>query len=958
MALRIPRKLIEVALPLDDINAAASREKSIRHGHPSTLHIWWARRPLAAARAVLFAQLVNDPGGQRGWGAYPGQTKEKALQEREELFDIIRELVKWENTNNEAVLGRAREAIRKSWRETCDMNKGVPGFNPEQMPAFHDPFAGGGAIPLEAQRLGLVSNASDLNPVAVLINKAMIEVPPLFADLPAVGPVPTQSRQTKFKEFSTDWNGTTGIAEDVSRYGQWIREQAKERVGKLYPDVDLPNEYGGGKAKVIAWLWARTVKSPNPAFRHVDVPLASTFLLSVKKNNAVWVEPVVEGDSYTFVIRRGEQLPENAEELKNGTKMSRGANFRCILSGSPIEPKYIKNEGLKGRMGARLMAIVADGAKGRIYLAPSHEIESIAQQAKPSWQPDTSMPENPRWFSPPEYGMPNHADLFTKRQLLTLSVFSDLVGEARTKVHQDALKAGMVDDEKGLQEGGRGAFAYADAICLYLGLVTSKMAMFMSTGSRWRSDADKTAPAFGRHAIAMVWDYAEINPFAGAGGDLQGVVDGVSKSILAFNSNASGRALQHNAATLETEPRIFSTDPPYYDNIGYSDLSDYFYIWLRRTLHDVFPSLLGTLLVPKEEELVANQYRHGGKANAEKFFLAGMAEAMHQLAQNAHPAFPTTIYYAFKQSETKDDSTASTGWETFLEAVVKAGFIISGTWPMRTENATRLVGRSTNALASSIVLVCGKREDNAADISRREFLRELRVTLPEALEAMIAGRQGASPIAPVDLAQAAIGPGMGVFSRYHAVLEADGSPMPVRSALTLINKEVDAYFFTAEGDLDAESRFCLAWFDQYNWNAGSFGEADVLARAKGTSVAGVQLAGGLEALSGKVRLLRPTEYPTQWNPTLDARTSAWEGLHHLIRVLRQSGETPTGRLLAAMPALAEPVRQLAYRLYTQCERMGRAEDARAYNELIIAWPSLQEVVQAQPAIASQTSIEF
>lgn len=395
-----PKKLIEVALPLDAINAAAAREKSIRHGHPSTLHLWWARRPLAAARAVIFAQMVNDPGYQQGGGFRYGVNKEKAHIERERLFKIIEDLVQWENTNNEEVLERARAEIRRSWREVCELNKDHPQaaelFNPDKLPAFHDPFAGGGALPLEAQRLGLESYASDLNPVAVTINKAMIEIPPRFAGRAPVGPRVPGDKQGKLSE---DWSGAKGLAEDVRRYGAWMRAEAEKRVGHLYPRIEITTEIVkerpdlkpllGQKLTVIAWLWARTVKSPNPAFSHVDVPLVSTFVLSSKTGKESWIQPVVDGDSYHFTVRLGAQ-PEDA---KHGTKAAgRGANFRCVLSDTPIGGDYIKAEGQAGRMSERLLAIVAEGIRGRVYLSPTWEHESAARQARPAWKPSGNVP--------------------------------------------------------------------------------------------------------------------------------------------------------------------------------------------------------------------------------------------------------------------------------------------------------------------------------------------------------------------------------------------------------------------------------------------------------------------------------------------------------------------------------------------------------------------------------------
>ena len=956
--IRSPKKLIEVALPLDDINAAAAREKSIRHGHPSTLHLWWARRPLAAARAVIFAQMVNDPGYERHLGR--GVNKEKAAIERERLFKIIEDLVQWENTNNEEVLARAREEIWKSWRETCALNKGHPQaaelFSPDTLPAFHDPFAGGGALPLEAQRLGLESYASDLNPVAVTINKAMIEIPPRFAGRAPVGPRIPGDKQGRLAE---DWSGAKGLAEDVRRYGAWMRAEAEKRIGHLYPKIEVTagmvaerpdlKPLLGQKLTVIAWLWARTVKSPNPAFSHAEVPLASTFVLSSKAGKEAYVEPVVEGDGYRFTVKVG-MLPESA---KGGTTAGKRAAFICLLSGSPIDYNHIRAEGKAGRMGQRLMAVVAEGVRGRVYLSPTPEQIAIAESAKPEWSPEMELPNNPRDFKTPNYGLTKFGDLFTPRQLVALTTFSDLVQEAIEKCRQDALTAGLADDGTGLDAGSSGAMAYAQAVSIYLAFAISKVANIGSTIASWMNDRGAFRETFARQAIPMVWDFAESNPFADAGGSLGTAIDKGAMSVRDLPRIGKGLALQADAQSQEiSKNKLVSTDPPYYDNIGYADLSDFFYVWLRKSLKPIFPGLYATLAVPKAEELVATPYRHGSKEKAEAFFLDGMTRAIHNLVELAHPGFPVTIYYAFKQAETKGEAgTSSTGWETFLEAVSRAGFAISGTWPMRTEGAGRMIGQGNNALASSIILVCRKRDADAATVSRREFLRELNAVLPEALMDMTRGGIN-SPVAPVDLSQAIIGPGMAIFSQYAAVLEADGKPMSVRTALQLINR------FLAEDDFDHDTQFCLHWFETQGWATGKYGEADVLARAKGTSVAGLTDAGVVESGKGDLRLLKWAEMPRDWNPETDTRVPVWEALHQLIRALNQDGESAAGALLARMPARAEPIRALAYRLYTLCERKGWAEDARAYNELITAWSGVERGASEVGHVGSQGNLDI
>ncbi len=938
------RKLIEVALPLEAINKASAREKSIRHGHPSTLHLWWARRPLAAARAVIFAQMVDDPSSQPD--VFP--TEKKQRKERERLFRIIEDLVQWENTTNESVLERARAEIWQSWRRACAENADHPRatvlFDRRKLPAFHDPFAGGGALPLEAQRLGLESYASDLNPVAVLINKAMIEIPPKFAGKLPVNP---EGRNEK-SLIAREWKGAQGLAEDVRYYGQWMRDEAEKRIGQLYPMVDVTPEmvtvrpdlkpYVGRQLTVIAWLWARTVKSPNPAFAQVEVPLASTFMLSRMKGNEAYVEPVIENGGYHFTVKVGK--PKDVEGVKNGTKLSRGANFQCLMSGTPISGDYIKSEGRSGRMGARLMAIVAEGDRGRVYLAPTPEHEVLALTAKPEWKPDTPLPADMRSHWTPPYGLTTYGDLFSPRQLVALTTFSDLLQEARERVQCDALTAGLLADLKPLRDGGTGAKAYAEAVSVYLGFVISSLSDRMTTICTWDAGGPswgtKTRNTFARQAIPMSWDFAEVNPLSTQSGSFENSLDYTAKGV-AFTGTMRGSALQADAGTQgASTDRVVSTDPPYYDNIGYADLSDFFYVWLRRSLRPVFPDLFATLAVPKAEELVATPYRHGSKEKAETFFLDGMTKAMHRLAEQAHPAFPVTIYYAFKQSETASaEGTSSTGWETFLGAVIRAGFAISGTWPMRTELGNRMIGSGTNALASSIILVCRPRADSAPTATRREFVTALKAELPLALAHLQRGN-----IAPVDLAQAAIGPGMAVYTRYAKVLDAEGKPVSVREALALINQTLDEALAEQEGDFDPDSRWALTWFEQSGFDAGEYGVAEQLSKSKNTSVAGMVEAGIVESKRGKVRLLRPEELPADWDPASDPRLTVWEIVHHLIRVLEAGGEAAASGLVSKLGGKAESARELAYRLYTVCERKKRAAEALSYNALVQSFPEI------------------
>jgi putative DNA methylase len=942
------RKLIEVALPLEAINIASAREKSIRHGHPSTLHLWWARRPLAAARAVIFAQMVDDP------SAHPDifKTEKAQEKERQRLFRIIEELVKWENTTNEAVLQQARDEIWQSWRYTCAENADHPRakelFDRFKLPGFHDPFAGGGALPLEAQRLGLESYASDLNPVAVLINKAMIEIPPRFANKPPVNP----DVKKKADLAGREWKGAQGLAEDVRYYGKWMREEAEKRIGHLYPKVEITPEmtkerpdlkkYVGQKLTVIAWLWARTVKSPNPAFSSIYVPLAGTFVLSSRAGKDAYVEPEIGDRSYRLKVKVGKS--KHAEAVKNGTKLSRGSNFKCVMSGEPISGDYIKAEAKAGRMGSRMVAIVAEGDRGRIYISPTESHEIAASQAKPDWQPDTPLEGKTR-DQMPLYGMETFADIFTARQLVMLSTLSDLVATSIVKVKSDAQAASLRDDDKAFRDGGANASAYSEAVGTYLALGVDKTTDYNTMLVVWSPTRDQAKSTFARQALPMVWDYAEVNPLARAAGDFIVSLEGGARYLETSNSSTSGVSSQANASLQNiSRGKVISTDPPYYDNISYADLSDFFYVWMRRTLRPVFPDLFATMSVPKVEELVATTSRHGSKAKAESFFLNGMTHAMHRLAEQAHPAYPVTIYYAFKQSESgNEEGTTNTGWDTFLAAVIEAGFSITGTWPIRTERDSRSIGIGANALASSIVLVCRQRDGSSPTATRREFITALKAELPQAMAHLQAGN-----IAPVDLAQAAIGPGMAVYTRYTKVLDAEGKPLSVRAALALINQTLDEALAEQEGDFDADTRWALTWFDQTGFAEGDFGVAEQLSKSKNTAVNGLVEAGIILSKAGKVRLLKPAELPADWDPTTDKRLTVWEMVHQLIRVLEAGGEGAAAVLVAKLGSQAETARELCYRLYTLCERKKRANEAMAYNGLVQSWPEITRLASAAP----------
>jgi len=950
------KKLIEVSLPLEAINRASAREKSIRHGHPSTLHLWWARRPLAACRAVLFAQLVDDP------SAWPDEfpTGEDQERERSRLHRVITDLVQWEATNDETVLHIARceiaRSIARGRREpppAVDDRRAVLAYLAEHAPPVCDPFCGGGSIPLEAQRLGLRAFGSDLNPVAVLVSKATCEIPPKFAGRPPIHP---------HGNALMTWKGAQGLAEDIRYYGEWLRNEAEARIGRLYPKVTVTEamavkrpdlkRYVGTKLTVIAWLWVRTVTSPDPILRGAHVPMASSFVLSLKKGKEAIVVPRVDrqNGTFRFTVKADGIAADELTRAKQGTKASRGSNFSCLVSGAPISGKHIKLEGRAGRLGIRLMAVVAEGQRGRVYFDPTEEMEETARTAEPGWRPEQSLPQNPRWFSPPDYGMPSYGDLFTDRQLVALTTFSDLVAEAKEKVLVDALAANLSDVPTPLRYGGTGAKAYAEAVSVYLAFMVGQVANHCSTICGWNSPNQQMRSTFSRQAIPMTWDFAEANVFSTSSGSFHNLFTRMIKGFetLGMGSN-TGAVSQADAQQKKYETKsVISTDPPYYDNIGYADLSDFFYVWHRRTLREVWPDLFRRLQVPKDEELVATPYRHEGKEAAERFFMEGIANSLANMHASASDNSPITIYYAFKQAEFANEGFTSPGWATFLQGVVDSGYVIGGTWPVRTERAARSISIGTNALASSVVLVCRKRSADVPVITRRDFVARLRATLPEALVRIRAGGVG-----PVDMAQAAIGPGMGVFTAASQVLEPDDTPMTVRTAIALINQVRDEISGEEATNYDADTRFCIDWFDAFGTDDGKSGEAITMAQAYGIGIVELETAVVFRAKGGIARLLRRDELPEDWDPALDKRLTDWECAQHLARVLESptGGVTEAARLYARMPPeRADAARLLSYRLYDICERKDRAAEAQVWNMLAQEWVTIEEA-------ATETSSE-
>lgn len=881
------KKLIEVALPLDAINAESAREKSIRHGHPSTLHLWWSRKPTATARAVIWASLVDDP------SSHPEQfpTEKAQEKERRRLFRILEEFVKWENSNDKRVLDAAKAEILKS-------TDGNP-------PPLLDPFAGGGTIPLEAQRLGLEAHAHDLNPVAVMINKAMIEIPPKFAGQPPVNP---EAQRNKLTE--DDWSGTRGLAEDVRYYGEWMKRKAFEKIGHLYPKV---KDADGKEHTVIAWLWARTVKCPNPACG-CEMPLASSFELSKKKGKEAYIQPNVDGTNIRYEVRYGLDFPASP-------KTAKGLKFRCISCGAVTTPEYIRNEAASERMGMTMMAVIAEGQRGKIYLSPHEGQTMFLSDLMVHDYPAGAMPQNPRWFSPPLYGLKDYYQVFTNRQLTALTTLSDLISAVRVQVVSDG-----------------GSEEYAQAICSYLSFAVDRTANRMSTLCVWNRIGEKIEQTFARQAIPMIWEFAEANIFSDSTGSWSGSLEWIPKCIEQFPAKHQGTAEQADAQSgLGVQDVMISTDPPYYDMIGYADLSDFFYIWMRKALKDIYPELFRTMLVPKEEELIATPYRFDGSADrAKEFFEHGMSDALLQIYHAADNDIPITIYYAFKQTETdRDNNTTSTGWETMLSAILSAGLLITATWPIRTERPTGLKAFE-NALASSIVLVCRKRSTDAPICTRRDFLTALKRELRPAIVNL-----QQSNIAPVDMAQSAIGPGMAVYSRYAQVLEADGTPMTVRTALQIINQELDQYFSEQDGALDRDTIFCVALYTQYAFREVKFGDVDVLARAKNTSTDRLREKGILYAERGTVRLLQRDEMAAQ--RTFDVSVT-WQVVQRLAHALDVDGVEGAAQIVVGLSSeYAEKARALAYRLFQTAERRGWAQEAYAYNTLVTNWRAIQEV---------------
>ncbi len=901
------KKLIEVAIPLAMINEHSAKQKTMGAApHPQNLHRWWARRPLAAARAVLFAQLVDDP------SAHPDQFPTEADQHRERsrLFELMGRLVPWDANDDHDVLAEAHAEILKS----CDGD----------LPNVLDPFGGGGAIPLEALRLGLPTFTGDLNPVAVLIQKAMLEIPHRFSNRRPSHP---SARSTR-----TAWMGLDGLAADVDLYGRWMQDEATRMIGLHYPSAVLDD---GSSATPLVWIWARTVRSPDPSWPG-QVPLVRSWELAKKAGKPpVWIEPVVDAASRSISYR-----------IRTGGSPSRGSvnrgNGTCIATGAPIPGAYIKTEAIAGRMSAQLIAVVAESSTGRVYLSPDQQGSAVEV---PDSDPGIGgeVPRHLTGGTCAVYGLDEWSKLFTRRQKLALTTFSDLLPLVRDKVIEDL--GGSTGAR--LRDGGDGSAAYADAVVTYLAFVLDRSADYWSSICSWHVSNQQVRETFARQAIPMTWDFAEVNPFSGKMGSWGSMLNTVVRAIGSLVVTGDGNTVQRDARAriAEVGRCVVATDPPYYDNISYADLSDFFYVWLRRNLKSVWPDECATLLTPKVEELIANQHRAGSKAAAHKHFELGMQGVFSKAAENADERFPATVFYAFKATESDDAGVSSTGWETFLAGLLEAGYAVTATWPIRTEMQSKIgINAGDNMLATSVVLACRRRHVTAPMATRGEFVAAMRMEMPPAIRLL-----QEQNIAPVDMAQSAIGPGVAVFSRYAKVVEADGSAMTVRTALALINEVLSDVLSGEESEFDADTRFAVTWFEQYGHNPGPFGDGDLLAKAKNTTVDGVVRAGLAARRDGRLRLVERGELPEGWDPASDARLTVWETTQYLIRSLESSESDAASLLRRIGGGMGERARQLAYLLYGICDRKKWAEEAGSYNMLVSAWPEVERLAASSLA---------
>ena len=918
------KKLIEVNIPLQAINIESAKDASLTHGHPSTLHRYWSRKPLAACRAVIFASMVDDPSECQD--EFPTEPEQNA--ERNRLHNIIKRLVIWKTCNDENLLAEARYEIAYSAARNNGENlnvfrakfkndpEAVLHYLHDYCPAVYDPFCGGGSIPLEAQRLGLRARASDLNPLPVLLNKAMIELPPKFHNQKPINPDADPMgmfTSTGRQRTRIPWKGTAGLANDIRYYGAWMGEEAYKRVGHLYPKVQLSN---GTSATVVAWLWARTVPCINPACG-LQMPLMTTFQLSKKKGNEHWTKPVIDRNSNTVswvVQNHDEGVPKHGTVNRNGAY--------CVGCGSAVKLSYVREQAKAGEMREIMIGVVAEGERRKIFLTPTDVDTQAALLTEPSRKPRGKLPNQALGFRLQNYGIIEWHQLFSERQLTTLNTFGTLL----TEVHSQMMKDGASND-------------YASAVCLYLSLAIGRLAESNCRSSWWQNSGDFVAPTFARQTLQMIWAFAEANVFSNSTQHWQAQAEWIAKVVgnLPVYAN-NGEVHQADAATTTyaVDAPVIVTDPPYYNNIGYADLSDFFYVWLRPLLRNTYPEIFGGIMTPKDAEITASPRFEDPAQHFEEL----LGKAFLQMRQCCSDRFPTSIFYAYKQQEEEHDGKTSTGWETMLTAIVNAGFTVVGTWPMRTEQPKALK-TGKNALASSVVLVCRPRPENAPTITRTEFLQALKKDMPPALDRLTR----IANIRPVDLAQAAIGPGIEVYSRYSKVTRISGEIVPIREVLMHINNEITAYHEKETGELDPESQFCLTWLQQHGYMEENFGDALVLATAKDVDITTMHDKVLLSA-RGKVRLLRAEEYTERDN---SEDMTAWEGclrmVWHLSGVERSGGVSGCTAVARAMRDY-ESAKRLARVLYTYYESRGDAESAPGYNNLVTQWQYISQSIRA------------
>ena len=923
------KKLIEVNIPLQSINQEGAREKTIWQGHPSSLHRYWARRPLAACRAVIFASMVDDPSECRD--EFPTEAEQNA--ERERLHTIIERLVVWQNSNDENLLASARceiaIAVARNNGEnptTCRTQfendpEAVLTYLRDHCPAVYDPFCGGGSIPLEAQRLGLRTRASDLNPLPVLINKAMIELPPKFHNQKPINPDADPMGMftgTGKSRTRAPWKGAAGLAADIRYYGAWMREQAYKRIGHLYPNAELRD---GTAATVVAWLWARTIPCSNPACG-LDMPLVRNFQLSKRKGNEHWIKPVVDRESNTISWH----VQTHSEGVPTPTINRTGAY--CFACGSAVKLPYVREQAKAGKICETMTAIVVEG-ESKLFVSPIEAHIQASLNAQPAWRPRGKMPNPATDLRVQGYGITDWYELFTDRQLAALTTFSDLITDVRRQIAQDGA-----DD------------IYTDVVCTYLSLAIGKTAESGCSFTWWQNQGDKIPTVFSRQAIPMTWDFAEANPFSNSTQNWTSQVDGIAQVIEKLPTAANdGTVYQADATTTKPADKpVIVTDPPYYDNIQYAELSDFFYVWLRPLLRDTYPELFAGMMTPKNEEAVAAPRFE----NPAQHFEERLGKALAQIREHCTSELPSSIFYAYKQQERVRDGITSTGWETMLTATVNAGFQIVATWPIRTERTAGLK-TSLNTLASSIILVCRPRSVDAPAITRNDFLRALKTEMPPALDRLTR----IANIRPVDLAQAAIGPGMEIYSRYSKVTRISGEIVPIREVLMHINGAIATYHEREMGELDPESQFCLTWVQQYGYMAGNFADAETLSKAKDVNIATMN-GRVLVAERGKVQLLKAEEYTEREQKE---EMTAWEGclrmVWHLSGVEKSGGILGCAAVAQAMHNY-ESAKRLARVLYAYYDARGDAGQAAAYNNLVTEWPYIQQSIRSPV----QTEVTF